>query len=97
MNKGDTIVCIDNNGNSFFTNGNKYTVIEYYPSKVPFYLWGIEWYEILGFVAEQDALKTDFISVFNDAGDFRYVFASGFTRLEDIRDEQINKILYDKR
>lgn len=80
MNKGDTIVCIDNNGNSFFTNGNKYTVIEYYPSK-----------------AEQDALKTDFISVFNDAGDFRYVFASGFTRLEDIRDEQINKILYDKR
>lgn len=29
--------------------------------------------------------------------DFRYVFASGFTRLEDIRDEQINKILYDKR
>jgi hypothetical protein len=77
MNKGDTIVCIDNNGNNFFTNGNKYTVIEYYPSKAD----------------HKDALKTDFISVFDDAGDFGYVFASGFTRLEDIRDEQINKIL----
>jgi hypothetical protein len=45
MNKGDTIVCIDNNGNNFFTNGNKYTVIEYYPSKAN----------------HKDALKTDFI------------------------------------